>query len=77
MKIRRLDQVHAVFHAALKLLEMILVDFIPKHKLGKAEVSHAVNHTLPALIQKTGETVSSLFSTVKSIKTFYFLIKGL
>lgn len=52
------DKVHAVFHAALKLLEMILVDFIPQHKLGKAEVTHAVNHTLPALIQRTGETVS-------------------
>lgn len=37
---------------------MILVDFIPQHKLGKAEVTHAVNHTLPALIQRTGETVS-------------------
>jgi len=37
---------------------MILVDFIPRHKLGKAETTHAVNHTLPALIQKTGETVN-------------------
>ena len=53
------DKVHAVYNAALRLLEMILVDFIPRHKLGKPETSHAVQHTLPALIQKTGETVSS------------------
>nr|CAB3229838.1 centrosomal protein of 104 kDa [Phallusia mammillata] len=52
------DKVHAVFHAALRLLELILVDFIPKHKLGKAETTHAVNRTLPNLIQKTAESAA-------------------
>jgi len=50
------DKVHSVFHASLRLLEMILVDFIPRHKLGRSEASRSVNLTLPNLIQKTGET---------------------
>nr|XP_018668059.1 centrosomal protein of 104 kDa isoform X1 [Ciona intestinalis] len=52
------DKVHAVFHASLRLLELILVDFVPKHKLGKVETVHAVSRTLPNLIQKTGETAA-------------------
>uniref|UniRef100_H2Z820 Centrosomal protein of 104 kDa n=1 Tax=Ciona savignyi TaxID=51511 RepID=H2Z820_CIOSA len=52
------DKVHAVFHASLKLLELILVDFIPKHKLGKSEIVFAVSRTLPNLFQKSGETAA-------------------
>ena len=52
------DKVHAVFSASLKLLEYLLNDFIPKHKLGKAETSRTCSTVLPNLIQKTGETVS-------------------
>jgi len=57
------DKVHSVFHASLKLLELILVDFIPRHKLAKSDVLKAVTMTLPNLILKTGETVVRSRST--------------
>lgn len=50
------DHVYAVHRTALKLLETILVDFIPRHKLSKVDITHVVAHTFPTLVQKTGET---------------------
>ena len=52
------DPVYAVHRAALKVLETILIDYIPRHKLGKLVTTNVIAHTLPILVQKTGETVS-------------------
>lgn len=51
------DQVHSVFLTSLRLLELILVHFIPTHKLGKSEVAQVVHQTLPLLIHRTGDSV--------------------
>ncbi|CAK8671857.1 centrosomal protein of 104 kDa-like isoform X2 [Clavelina lepadiformis] len=68
------DKVHAVFNASLKLLEYILVHFIPEHKLGKIETTYTVAQTLPNLIQKTGETAlrsrSSALDFIDSMSAF-------
>ncbi|XP_075256943.1 centrosomal protein of 104 kDa-like isoform X2 [Convolutriloba macropyga] len=51
-----LDKVMAVFAASLKLLRMILVEFIPKHSLDRTDTIYAVEKTLPNLVSRTGET---------------------
>ncbi|XP_063273102.1 centrosomal protein of 104 kDa isoform X1 [Prinia subflava] len=54
------DTVSSVFHASLKLLKMIITQYIPKHKLGKLETSHCVEKTLPHLLSRTGDSSSRL-----------------
>ncbi|NXM75801.1 CE104 protein, partial [Serilophus lunatus] len=55
-----LDTVSSVFQASLKLLKMIITQYIPKHKLGKLETSHCVEKTLPNLLSRTGDSSSRL-----------------
>ncbi|KAM6045706.1 centrosomal protein of 104 kDa isoform 2-T3 [Theristicus caerulescens] len=54
------DIVSSVFQASLKLLKMIITQYIPKHKLGKLETSHCVEKTLPSLLSRTGDSSSRL-----------------
>ncbi|KAK6477548.1 centrosomal protein of 104 kDa isoform X1 [Huso huso] len=54
------DKVASVFQTSLKLLKMIITQYIPKHKLGKVETSHCVERTLPNLIAKTGDSTTRL-----------------
>ncbi|NWX51079.1 CE104 protein, partial [Steatornis caripensis] len=54
------DIVSSVFQASLKLLKMIITQYIPKHKLGKPETSHCVEKTLPDLLSRTGDSSSRL-----------------
>ncbi|XP_057274194.1 centrosomal protein of 104 kDa isoform X1 [Pezoporus wallicus] len=54
------DIVPSVFQASLKLLKMIITQYIPKHKLGKLETSHCVEKTLPNLLSRTGDSSSRL-----------------
>ncbi|KFQ10878.1 Centrosomal protein of 104 kDa [Leptosomus discolor] len=54
------DIVSSVFQASLKLLKMIITQYIPKHNLGKLETSHCVEKTLPNLLSRTGDSSSRL-----------------
>ncbi|NXT68626.1 CE104 protein, partial [Chaetops frenatus] len=54
------DTVSSVFQASLKLLKMIITQYIPKHKLGKLETLHCVEKTLPHLLSRTGDSSSRL-----------------
>ncbi|NXK63252.1 CE104 protein, partial [Sylvietta virens] len=54
------DTVSSVFQASLKLLKMIITQYIPKHKLGKLETSYCVEKTLPHLLSRTGDSSSRL-----------------
>ncbi|OXB56613.1 hypothetical protein ASZ78_009828 [Callipepla squamata] len=54
------DIVSPVFQASLKLLKMIITQYVPKHKLGKLETSHCVERTLPGLLSRTGDSSSRL-----------------
>ncbi|NWS69554.1 CE104 protein, partial [Crotophaga sulcirostris] len=54
------DIVSSVFQASLKLLKMIITQYIPKHKLGKIETAHCVEKTLPNLLSRTGDSSSRL-----------------
>ncbi|XP_064028295.1 centrosomal protein of 104 kDa isoform X2 [Pogoniulus pusillus] len=54
------DIVSSVFQASLKLLKMIITQYIPKHKLGKVETSHCVERTLPNLLARTGDSSARL-----------------
>ncbi|NXI45393.1 CE104 protein, partial [Galbula dea] len=54
------DIVSSVFQASLKLLKMIITQYIPKHKLGKLETSHCVEKTLPNLLSRTGDSSARL-----------------
>uniref|UniRef100_A0A8B9RS60 Centrosomal protein of 104 kDa n=1 Tax=Accipiter nisus TaxID=211598 RepID=A0A8B9RS60_9AVES len=54
------DIVSSVFQASLKLLKMIITQYIPKHQLGKLETSHCVEKTLPSLLSRTGDSSSRL-----------------
>lgn len=49
-----------VFQASLKLLKMIITQYIPKHKLGKLETAHCVERTLPNLLSRTGDSSTRL-----------------
>ncbi|OCT70658.1 centrosomal protein of 104 kDa isoform X2 [Xenopus laevis] len=52
------DKVTSVFQASLRLLKMIITDYIPKHKLGKGETTHCVEKCLPDLLVRTGDSTS-------------------
>ncbi|XP_023649234.2 centrosomal protein of 104 kDa isoform X2 [Paramormyrops kingsleyae] len=54
------DQVFSVFEASLKLLRMVLTQFIPKHKLGKVETAHCIEQVWPNLISRTGDSSTRL-----------------
>uniref|UniRef100_A0A8D0GX11 Centrosomal protein of 104 kDa n=1 Tax=Sphenodon punctatus TaxID=8508 RepID=A0A8D0GX11_SPHPU len=54
------DIVSSVFQASLKLLKMIITQYIPKHKLGKLETTHCVERTLPNLQSRTGDSSTRL-----------------
>ncbi|XP_023555193.1 centrosomal protein of 104 kDa isoform X3 [Octodon degus] len=54
------DIVTSVFQASLKLLKMLLTQYVPKHKLSKLETSHCVERTLPALLARTGDSSARL-----------------
>ncbi|NXC98870.1 CE104 protein, partial [Certhia familiaris] len=54
------DTVSSVFQTSLKLLKMIITQYIPKHKLGKLETTHCVEKTLPDLLSRTGDSSSRL-----------------
>ncbi|NXM81163.1 CE104 protein, partial [Oenanthe oenanthe] len=54
------DTVSSVFQTSLKLLKMVITQYIPKHKLGKLETSHCVEKTLPNLLSRTGDSSSRL-----------------
>ncbi|XP_028309015.1 centrosomal protein of 104 kDa isoform X1 [Gouania willdenowi] len=56
------DKVTAVFHASLKLLQLILSRLIPG--LGRAEVTHCLEQTCPNLLARTGSSSSRLRATV-------------
>ncbi|XP_062889359.1 centrosomal protein of 104 kDa isoform X3 [Mobula hypostoma] len=49
-----------VFQASLKLLKMLITQYAPKHKLGKVEIAHCVEKTLPILLSKTGDATTHL-----------------
>ncbi|ELT95484.1 hypothetical protein CAPTEDRAFT_170133 [Capitella teleta] len=50
------DKVLAVYTAGLNLLKMILTQFIPDQRLQKQDTAYAVEKTMPALLQRTGDT---------------------
>ncbi|XP_049341558.1 centrosomal protein of 104 kDa [Astyanax mexicanus] len=54
------DKVSSVFQASVKLLKMILGEFVSSHQLGRSEVSYCVEQTLPVLLSRTGETTPRL-----------------
>ncbi|XP_030641100.1 centrosomal protein of 104 kDa [Chanos chanos] len=54
------DKVSSVFQASLKLLKMILSQFIPKYHLGRTEVTHCLEQIWPNLISRTGDSSSRL-----------------
>uniref|UniRef100_A0A8C2V9U8 Centrosomal protein of 104 kDa n=1 Tax=Chinchilla lanigera TaxID=34839 RepID=A0A8C2V9U8_CHILA len=60
------DIVTSVFQASLKLLKVLVTQYIPKHKLGKLETSHCVERTLPALLARTGDSSARLRITASN-----------
>ncbi|XP_059997611.1 centrosomal protein of 104 kDa isoform X4 [Lagenorhynchus albirostris] len=54
------DIVTPVFQASLKLLKMLITQYIPKHKLGKLETTHCVERTIPVLLTRTGDSSARL-----------------
>uniref|UniRef100_A0A8C3YME0 Centrosomal protein of 104 kDa n=1 Tax=Catagonus wagneri TaxID=51154 RepID=A0A8C3YME0_9CETA len=54
------DIVTPVFQASLKLLKIIITQYIPKHKLGKLETAHCVERTIPVLLTRTGDSSARL-----------------
>lgn len=54
------DIVTPVFQASLKLLKMVITQYIPKHKLGKLETMHCVERTIPVLLTRTGDSSARL-----------------
>uniref|UniRef100_A0A8C9RQB9 Centrosomal protein of 104 kDa n=1 Tax=Scleropages formosus TaxID=113540 RepID=A0A8C9RQB9_SCLFO len=61
-----MDPVMSVLQASLKLLKTILTHFVPRHKLGKAEVAHCVEQTLAVLLARTGDSSSRARATATS-----------
>nr|XP_046252684.1 centrosomal protein of 104 kDa isoform X2 [Scatophagus argus] len=53
-----LDKVSPVFHASLKLLQLLLSQLIPDLGLGRAEMIHCLEQTWPNLLARTGESAS-------------------
>ncbi|XP_061041062.1 centrosomal protein of 104 kDa isoform X2 [Eubalaena glacialis] len=60
------DIVTPVFQASLKLLKMIITQYIPKHKLGKLETTHCVERTIPVLLTRTGDSSARLRVTASN-----------
>ncbi|KAM9350454.1 centrosomal protein of 104 kDa [Symphorus nematophorus] len=58
-----LDKVSSVFHASLKLLQLLLSQLIPGLGLGRAEASHCLEQTWPNLLARTGDSASRLRNT--------------
>ncbi|XP_006885867.1 PREDICTED: centrosomal protein of 104 kDa [Elephantulus edwardii] len=54
------DIVTSVFQASLKLLKMVITQYIPKHKLSKVETTHCVERTIPTLLTRTGDSSARL-----------------
>nr|XP_048272224.1 centrosomal protein of 104 kDa isoform X2 [Myodes glareolus] len=54
------DIVTSVFQASLKLVKMIITQYIPKHKLSKLETTHCVERTIPLLLARTGDSSARL-----------------
>nr|XP_003413547.1 centrosomal protein of 104 kDa isoform X2 [Loxodonta africana] len=54
------DIVTSVFQASLKLLKMVITQYIPKHKLSKLETSHCVERIVPPLLARTGDSSTRL-----------------
>ncbi|KAM5323367.1 centrosomal protein of 104 kDa isoform 2-T2 [Glossophaga mutica] len=54
------DIVTPVFQASLKLLKMMITQYIPKHRLGRPETTHCVERTLPVLLARTGDSSARL-----------------
>ncbi|XP_032158667.1 centrosomal protein of 104 kDa isoform X2 [Mustela erminea] len=54
------DIVTPVFQASLKLLKMMIMQYIPKHKLSKLETAHCVERTIPVLLTRTGDSSARL-----------------
>ncbi|XP_036435026.1 LOW QUALITY PROTEIN: centrosomal protein of 104 kDa [Colossoma macropomum] len=54
------DKVSSVFQASLKLLRMILSEFVSSHQLSRSEVSYCVEQIWPALLSRTGESTPRL-----------------
>ncbi|XP_051525532.1 centrosomal protein of 104 kDa-like isoform X3 [Myxocyprinus asiaticus] len=54
------DKVSSVFQASLKLLRMILSEFIPGHHLGRSEISYCVEQTWNNLLSRTGDSALRL-----------------
>ncbi|KAM6981797.1 centrosomal protein of 104 kDa [Tautogolabrus adspersus] len=61
-----LDKVSSVFHASLKLLQLLLSQLIPGLGLGRAELNHCLEQTWPSLLVRTGESASRLRSTANA-----------
>ncbi|XP_023193546.1 centrosomal protein of 104 kDa isoform X1 [Xiphophorus maculatus] len=55
-----LDKVSSVFHASLKLLRLMLSQLIPGLGLGRVEVTHCLEQTLPNLLARTGDSPNRL-----------------
>ncbi|XP_029804520.1 centrosomal protein of 104 kDa-like [Suricata suricatta] len=60
------DLVTPVFQASLKLLKMVITQYIPKHKLGKPETAHCVERTVPVLLTRTGDSSARLRTTASN-----------
>ncbi|KAG5282726.1 hypothetical protein AALO_G00059200 [Alosa alosa] len=58
-----LDKVSSVFQASLKLLKLLLSQFVCEQHLGRAEVSHCVEQTLPHLMARTADPSTRLRTT--------------
>lgn len=54
------DIVTPVFQASLKLLKMMITQYIPKHKLSKLETAHCVERAIPVLLTRTGDSSARL-----------------
>ncbi|XP_069550174.1 centrosomal protein of 104 kDa [Brachyistius frenatus] len=59
-----LDKVTSVFNASLKLLRLMLSELVPGLGLGRAEVTHCLEHTCPNLLARTGDSASRVRATV-------------
>ncbi|KAG8142439.1 hypothetical protein E2320_006352 [Naja naja] len=54
------DIVSSVFQASLKLLNMSITQYIPKHKLGRQETIFCVERSFPNLLARTGDSSARL-----------------
>ncbi|KAL6459112.1 hypothetical protein MHYP_G00325840 [Metynnis hypsauchen] len=54
------DKVSSVFQASLKLLRMVLSEFVSSHQLSRSEVNYCVEQIWPALLSRTGESTPRL-----------------